>query len=351
MLLLANAIARVGGISFFSPRFGLVCSNVLSYELVLASGSITTASASNNPDLYRALKGGSNNFGIVTRFTVRSLPISSIWSGFLYMPAFQAKKAIAAFYESVNRLNSDSPDNEHVAGPIACFSYIQLLRIQMVAVNLIHTNPSNTEREWPAFWKSSSFRSFWRLWSTCKVRTLTSATDETSNLNPPGRRQVFATTTIKNDAKTLIAAHAAYSDTIASLGRVKGLVWTLVLQPLLPKWARKGDSNPLGLGEGTSEPLIVVNFTVNWLDRKDDEFVNSATRRTVEQIDVNATANKTGHRFRYLNYCAEWQRPFEGYGEDNLLFLQKVSRRYDPEGLFQKGCAGGFKLGVMKEEP
>ncbi|KAL9132511.1 MAG: hypothetical protein Q9175_006311 [Cornicularia normoerica] len=67
-----------GGLSFFSPRFGLVCSNILSYELILASGSITTASASTNPDLWGALKGGSNNFSIVKRFTARSFPSTRI---------------------------------------------------------------------------------------------------------------------------------------------------------------------------------------------------------------------------------------------------------------------------------
>ena len=57
-------------------------------------------------------------------------------------------------------------------------------------------------------------------------------------LNPPGRCQVFANTTIKNDSATLAAAHAAYHDaiTLLRLVNVKGLVWTLVLQPLLPVW-------------------------------------------------------------------------------------------------------------------
>jgi FAD/FMN-containing dehydrogenase len=51
----------IGGISFFTPRFGLACSNVLAYEVVLASGQIVTATALSHPDLWRALKGGSNN--------------------------------------------------------------------------------------------------------------------------------------------------------------------------------------------------------------------------------------------------------------------------------------------------
>jgi len=304
-----------------------------------------------NPDLWRALKGGSNNFGIVTRFTTRSFPSTKIWSGFLYMPAFQTAKVLAAFYESVNRTDSGDPSNtydNYAAGPIACWSYIQKIGVQAISVNLVYTKSPENKNKWPARWRTSSFGSLWRLWSTCKVRTLTSATDEMNALNPPGRRQVFATTTIKNDPATLAAAHSAYYDAIASLRRVNvtGLVWTLVLQPLLPDWVCKGDANPLGLHDCTHGPLVIVSFTVNWDERQDDVFVKMTTRRAVEQIEVVAAANKTGHPWRYLNYCAEWQRPFKSYGEENWRFLQGVSKKYDPEALFQKGCIGGFKLDV-----
>lgn len=105
---------------------------------------------------------------------------------------------------------------------------------------------------------------------------------------------------------------------------------------------RKGNANPLGLDNGTREPLVIVSFTVNWAESRDDDFVKTTTRRAVEQIDAVAAINKMGHPYRYLNYCAEWQKPFEGYGAENWRFLQGVSRRYDPEGLFQKGCIGGF---------
>ncbi|KAF2804894.1 FAD-binding domain-containing protein [Mytilinidion resinicola] len=291
-----------GGVSFFSPRIGLVCSNIISYEVVLASGSVTTASASENPDLWRALKGGSNNFGIVTRFTARGSPSTRIWSGFLYMPSFQSSKVLADFHESVERASlgdaSTKPDN-HATGPLACFSYIQALGLKIVSVNL-----------------------------------------------------VFATTTITNDPANIAAAHAAYCDAISPLRRVKaqGLVWTLVLQPFLQEWVRLGYANPMGL-EDSNDPLVIVSFTVNWDESRNDEFVKATTRHTIEQIEAAAAANGTGHRFRYLNYCAEWQKPFEGYGKENWEFLQEVSRRYDPEGLSQRGCVGGFKLDLVDSEP
>ena len=64
-----------GGISFFSPRYGYAADNVVSFEIVLASGEVVTASAETNADLYKALKGGSNNFGVVISFTLRTFEI------------------------------------------------------------------------------------------------------------------------------------------------------------------------------------------------------------------------------------------------------------------------------------
>lgn len=115
----------------------------------------------------------------------------------------------------------------------------------------------------------------------------------------------------------------------------------------LPEWASKGDLNPLGLVKCTKDiPLVNVEFTVDWPDSRDDEFIQMAARRAIEQLDAFAIAHETYHPWRYLNYCAEWQKPFAGYGEENWQFLKDMSRKYDPEGLFQRGCTGGFKLDV-----
>jgi len=340
-----------GGLSFFSSRYGFVCNNILEYEVVLADGCIVTASEKENPNLWRALKGGGNNFGIVTRFTARAFPSTHVMSGFLYLPSSQAPNVLSLFHSFVSRPFSGEISTRYdpdAAGPLACFTYLQSLHLQAIAVNLVHTSPIAKTSGWPDSWLSSGFARLWRFWSTCKVRDLSSATDELSVLNPPGRRQEFATTTIKNDKKTLEAVHAAYRDAIVKIKKlgIKSMSWTLVLQPLLPSWTRKGDTNPLGLNEGKEDPMVIVSFTVNWALSKDDVVVQAITRQAIEQIDTFALKAGTDHRYRYMNYCAAWQKPFEGYGEENLEFLRRVSREVDPQGLFQRGCKGGFKLGM-----
>jgi hypothetical protein len=52
---------------------------------VLANGSISEINLSSNPELYWALRGGGNNFGIVTRFDIETHPQPPMWGGFNVM--------------------------------------------------------------------------------------------------------------------------------------------------------------------------------------------------------------------------------------------------------------------------
>lgn len=314
---------------------------------MVASGEVITATASSYPDLWRALKGGSNNFGVVTRFIVRCFPSTDIWSGFIHAPNSQSLKALTALHESVKRADPKSSGisiDPHAAGPITCFTYVQALGIRIVTVHLAYTRVPEEPRQWSAYWRGSKFASLWRLWSTFKVQTLTSSMEEMNGSSPPGKRWSFSTTTIKNDLSTITAAHTIYNEAISSLRNVTGLIYGIVMQPLLPSWTRKGDPSPLGIHEATDDALIIISLSVSWQKAVDDKQIYATMQEVIERIDAVATANGTSHPYRYLNYCAKWQQPLEGYGEDNLQFLKEVSRRYDPDGLFQRGCEGGFKL-------
>lgn len=74
-----------GGLNYFMGRHGLGCDSIRNFEVVLADGRIVNANSNENSDLWRALKGGGNNFGIVTRFDMEALPSGNVSYGLRLM--------------------------------------------------------------------------------------------------------------------------------------------------------------------------------------------------------------------------------------------------------------------------
>ena len=72
-----------GGISYYSEQYGWGVNSVKSYQIVTADGLILEVSASSHADLYWSLKGGSSNYGIVTRFDLATHPGPLVSAGTL----------------------------------------------------------------------------------------------------------------------------------------------------------------------------------------------------------------------------------------------------------------------------
>ncbi|KAF7881432.1 hypothetical protein EAF00_011801 [Botryotinia globosa] len=68
-------LTLIGGVHYFNNKYGYAMDNVVNYDVVLGNGTQVKASAECNSDLFWALKGGADQFGIVTKFTLSTFDI------------------------------------------------------------------------------------------------------------------------------------------------------------------------------------------------------------------------------------------------------------------------------------
>ena len=91
-----------GGIGWLGGKHGLACDNVLSVDIVTADGKRLTASPTEHPDLFWAVRGGGANLGVVTSFVYRLHEVGPVLGGSVVWPLDQAKRVLA-FYDEFAR--------------------------------------------------------------------------------------------------------------------------------------------------------------------------------------------------------------------------------------------------------
>ena len=88
-----------------------------------------------------------------------------------------------------------------------------------------------------------------------------------------------------------------------------------------------------------------MNISIMWASAADDDRIITAANRAMDRSIALAKSLNLHHRYIYQNYASQRQDVFAGYGAANKQRLIDISRKYDPERVFQKLQPGYFKLG------
>jgi FAD/FMN-containing dehydrogenase len=102
-----------GGSGWLERKLGLACDNLLAADLVTAAGDVVRASASENPELLWALRGGGGNFGVATSFELALHPIGpTLLAGLMLWPAERGREVMTLMRDSI----ATAPDELALAG-------------------------------------------------------------------------------------------------------------------------------------------------------------------------------------------------------------------------------------------
>jgi FAD/FMN-containing dehydrogenase len=100
-----------GGMGWLMGKHGLTIDNLLSVDVVTADGQLRRASATENPDLFWALRGGGGNFGVVTAFEYRLHPVTQVLGGMVIYPLDQATEVLRFYRDFCPTLPDEAEAN------------------------------------------------------------------------------------------------------------------------------------------------------------------------------------------------------------------------------------------------
>lgn len=95
----AIAYTLGGGLGLLSRRYGYAADHVRGLDVVTADGQLRNVTADSDPNLFWALRGGRDNFGVVTGMEIDLMPITTLYGGGLFFPGESAAKVFNAYLE------------------------------------------------------------------------------------------------------------------------------------------------------------------------------------------------------------------------------------------------------------
>ncbi|KAI9369550.1 hypothetical protein BJX61DRAFT_549511 [Aspergillus egyptiacus] len=344
-------LSLIGGFHYFNNRYGFAMDNVLGYEVVLGNGTVVTAGSGSgrsqeewekgqrdNLDLFWALKGGGgNNFGVVTRFVLRTFAVPVVSTTVQTFEEGAVPAFLAAVCELAKVDDREAEEGILAAGIVATVTYNTTTRSASATLLGVQEGESRPP---------SRFGNF-SLIAAETQDAVTTMARFVSGLETPKQmfRIVFAHHTIKADTEALVAIYEAWRESLDAIADVQGLMPIFVPNIVSPSAVRVARSNGVGNVWGLEEEaLILWQFSTSWTLARDSLRVETWSRRLAERLHAINREKGLAREFVYMGDAGDWQDPFAGFPAENVARMRAVQAEYDPGRIFSRLNWGGFKL-------
>lgn len=302
-------------------------------QVVLASGAIVDANPTSNADLFKALKGGSNNLGVVTRYDLDTFPGRGFYGGITVFSYDQKDAVFAQFVRAIN-INIDNPDDEQFVS----LSWTPGSAAPSLAVISASVDGNANSTTY------APLEAIPALFSTRAPTTYSALA--TAIQGALGARNVWYTLSFHNTKDMVNKAIWVFEALTRELAEetAGSINLIFVFQPLSKQFAARKGVNVLGLDKTLTTNSILFQAEALVTSLEHETLLTKKLGIATAAIEAYAKLSRQNTPFRYLNYAHPLQDPISSYGAENVALLKRASAKYDPKGFFQKKVTGGFKL-------
>jgi FAD/FMN-containing dehydrogenase len=300
-----------GGIGHLMGPYGLTLDSLVSAEVVLADGRTVTASATADPDLLWALRGGGGNFGVVTAFEFALHPLPAVWGGTLIFGDAHLADAVRL----VRDVMAAAPDELTV---MLLLAPDDPGAVALVTVCYAGETVAAEEAVRPLRESLPVLGDGLGLTSYLQIQVMVG--DE-----PFGVRAYWKGHFVRELTDVLI-------DELVGLYRAhpQGSADVVLIEPMHGAALRvPADAAAFSRRERATN----VSAMATWGDASDDEAQVAWARRTAAALEPHSVSGGG-----YLNYGAP-DEPLErvraAYGDAKFARLRELKRRYDPDNVFR----------------
>jgi len=309
-----------GGFGYLTRQFGWTSDNVLSLDMITASGKAVHASTQENPDLFWGLRGSGGNFGVVTSFEYRLYPVGpEVIGGLIAWRGEDAPQVL----EMYRALIEQAPPELTVAAvlrmaPPAPWLPKEIHGKPIIALVVCHTGPLDVAEK-----QAAAIKGFGSpVGDIVQRRTYVSQQSILDATQPKGRRDYWKSEYLPRLEPEMLARVIEHAKRIVSPQSA------VILFPIDGALSRlPEDSSPMGNRDATS----VLNIAGSW-DSATDDRPNVEWARTAWQDMRSFSTGGT-----YINFQTEdegHERIRAAYGK-NYDRLAAVKAKWDPENLFR----------------
>ncbi|KAH6890861.1 hypothetical protein BKA70DRAFT_1538144 [Coprinopsis sp. MPI-PUGE-AT-0042] len=321
------------GYSWVTNEYGFAVDNIISAGK--SFGFIFRALKTHGSDIFYALQGGVNNFGIVTSFTVKAHPIGKVWGGTLTYPIEQLDALINATAEYSTNGSLD------VSKAIMVYQLSATNGTLTCGTILFYDGPTPPPGHFDAFLNIPGVAG--------EVKTLDTFWNFADSVKPPadtGHRGTWYSAPIMTWTRELLVsvAELAKEYSIKAAQQSKSIrAFTNEFDPFGPRAYSfdRGSAWP----HGPSNAFNTFTCLLQWSDAGDDQLAFDLAVEYHDKVWEKAielgVSRPEGEAFYPPNYSQDVTPPSRIYGP-NLPWLKEVKARVDPDNII--ALTGGFKI-------